>query len=286
MITELQIYILALVQGITEFLPISSSGHLVLTSQVFGWADQGLLIDVAVHVGTLGAVMVYLWRDIASIIMGIWYFMRSRNHAGQKLLVQLVVGTIPLVIVGFLIKDHIHHLRTVETIAYATIGFGLLLWVIDRFTMTVRYTEHLGHGSVLFIGLMQCLAFIPGTSRSGITITAGRLLSMDRQESARFAMLLSIPAIIASGTLLALDIVEQQGELVIAPVIWHAMGIAFVTALAFIAFMMSWVRSSSFGIFIAYRLLLGGALLWWVHDPETVQHYLNIFTTLIGHPTQ
>lgn len=267
MITELHIYILAIIQGITEFLPISSSGHLVLTSKTLGWQDQGLLIDVAVHVGTLGAVMAYLWRDIAMMFTGIYRFMRSRRHPGQKLLLQLVVGTIPLVIIGYLVKDYMHLLRSVEIIAYATIGFGLLLWIIDRLTMTVRYTEHLSMKSVLFIGLMQCLAFIPGTSRSGITITAGRFLSMDRQEAARFSMLLSIPAIIASGTLLALDIITVQGELTLDNSVWISMGISFVTALAFIAFMMMWVRKSSFGIFVAYRLILGFVLLWWVYQP-------------------
>lgn len=269
MIAELHIYTLAVIQGITEFLPISSSGHLVLTSQVLGWPDQKLLIDVAVHVGTLGAVMVYLWRDIAIMCTGLYDGVRGRSHPGQQLFLHMVVGSIPLMIVGFFIKDYIDVFRKPEIIAYATIGFGIILWLVDKYTLTIAEIKHLSLKSVLFIGMMQCLAFIPGTSRSGITITAGRLLSMTRQESARFSMILAMPAIFGAGTLLALDVIKTQGGLILDPSIWIAMGISFVTALGFIAFMMAWVRTSSFGIFVVYRLLLGGVLLWWIYQPVT-----------------
>ena len=265
MLTDVQIYTLSLMQGITEFLPISSSGHLVLTSQLLGWPDQGLLVDVAVHLGGLGAVLVYLYKDIWAMFVGLWMALKGKKHHGQTLIAYLIVGTLPLVIVGYYAKDYIHLVRTPEIIAYTTIGFALLLWAIDRMCMTLIYIKHLNFISVFFIGFMQIFALIPGTSRSGIAITAARFLGMDRQDAARFSMLLSIPAILASATLLGWDIYQEKQAIVLSREIITAIGVSFAAALLFIIIMMAWVKRTTFGIFVLYRVLLGGALLFWIN---------------------
>ena len=276
MLTDVQIYTLSLMQGITEFLPISSSGHLVLTSQLLGWADQGLLIDVAVHLGALGAVLVYLHKDIWAMLVGLLMIVKGKSHHGQKLIMYLIVGTLPLVAVGFYAKDYIHLVRTPEIIAYATIGFALLLWAIDRMCMTLIYIKHLNFISVFFIGFMQIFALIPGTSRSGIAITAARFLGMDRQDAARFSMLLSIPAILASATLLGWDIYQENQAIVLSREIITAIGVSFVAALVFIILMMAWVKRASFGIFVLYRVLLGVALLIWINAGSPPLNEMNM----------
>ncbi|MEX2644042.1 MAG: undecaprenyl-diphosphate phosphatase [Acetobacterales bacterium] len=262
----LHIVVLAIVQGITEFLPISSSAHLVLVPVVFGWPDQGLLLDIAVHIGTLLAVMVYFWRDLFAMVAGVYDLARGNTTAGARLAIKVAVATVPLVLAGFVLySTHLtEHLRSIEVIAWATIGFGLVLWIADRLGMTMRRLEHLGYGGALFIGLSQALALIPGTSRSGITMTAARILGMERSEAARFSMLLSMPAIAAAGMLATLDLVEAGNATLQADALIAA-GIAFATALLAITLMMAWLRRASFGPFVLYRLLLGGALLAYVH---------------------
>ena len=255
------ILVLAIVQGLTEFLPISSSGHLVLTSNVLGWPDQGLLVDVAVHVGTLFAVMVYFWRDLWAMAIGLFRLVTGRSGPGAQLAAHIVLATVPVVAAGYFGRDYIAaYFRDIEIIAWATIGFGLLLWFADRLGMTVRRVEHLHGGHVLFIGLAQVLALVPGTSRSGITMTAGRLLGMERQEAARFSMLLSIPTIIAAGTLSGIEIYES-GNVQLANDAFVAAGLSFVFALIAIALMMAWLRRASFAPFVVYRIILGGFLL-------------------------
>ncbi len=257
----LHLVIIALVQGITEFLPISSSGHLVLAPVVMGWQDQGLIIDIAVHVGTLFAVMAYLYRDVGAMAGGLTRALRGRRDPGAKLFVYLVLGTIPVVIAGFLMHRYMPGgLRSLEVIAWATLGFGILLWIADGVGMTVRRIEHLRVLDVLVIGLAQCLALIPGTSRSGITMTAARLIGMERPDAARFSLLLSIPTIIAAGTLAGIDLYES-GNVELAGDAFVAAGLAFFSALIAIALMMAWLRRASFTPFVIYRIILGGILL-------------------------
>ena len=257
--------VLAIVQGMTEFLPISSSGHLVLTSKMLSWPDQGLLIDVAVHVGTLFAVMVYFWRDLWEITVGTVRLLMGRRGPGARLAGQILVGTIPVVIVGYFGRDYIDtYLRDVEIIAWSTIGFGTLLWIADHLGMTVRRIEHLKFGNVIFIGLAQVLALIPGTSRSGITMTAGRFLGMERTEAARFSMLLSIPVILAAGVLAATDL-GQSGNFEIGRDVVLSAGLAFITGLLSIVIMMRWLRRAGFTPFVLYRLTLGAGLLYWIY---------------------
>ncbi len=261
----LHIVVLAVVQGITEFLPISSSAHLILVPTVTGWSDQGLALDVAVHVGTLGAVAVYLWRDVGMIFAGLVQATRRRSSPGLHLLGLLVIGTVPVVIAGFLVKRYVGNgLRSVEVIAWASIGFGVLLYVIDRVSLTVKKMEHFGIGAAIAIGLAQVLALIPGTSRSGITMTAARMLGYERPDAARFSMLLSIPVIIASGILLGYD-VYKAGNVQLGFDALIGAVIAFVTALIAIILMMSWLRRASFTPFVIYRVILGFVLLAWIY---------------------
>lgn len=259
------ILILAVVQGITEFLPISSSGHLILTSKVLGWPDQGLIIDIAVHVGTLFAVMLYFWRDMWLMLVGVIRLATGRGGPGARLALYVVVGSIPVFVAGYFGKDFISSsLRSAEVIAWATLGFGILLWIADKAGMTLRTVEHLNWSGVLFIGLMQVLALIPGTSRSGITMTAARLLGMERPEAARFSMLLSIPTILGAGALSGYDL-YQAGDVALGQDALIAAILAFVTAIVAIWALMLWLRNASFTPFVAYRLILAAGLLYWVY---------------------
>ena len=257
-----QILILALVQGLTEFLPISSSAHLILVPRLFGWPDQGLMLDVAVHVGTLGAVALYFWRDLWAMLRGVLRRLGGRRDPGARLALHLIAATVPVVIAGLLMKIYLGtNLRDITVIGWTTLGFGILLYIVDRASMTVRRVDHMGLGGALFIGLSQVLALVPGTSRSGITMTAARALGYERAEAARFSMLLSIPVIVAAGTLEGLDLYES-GDTALTLSVALAAALAFVSAILAIALLMRWLRHAGFLPFVLYRLALGGGLLW------------------------
>lgn len=263
------ILVLALIQGITEFLPISSSGHLVVTGQVLGWPDQGLAIDIAVHVGSLFAVLLYFWRDVWQMITGLGRLLTGRGGPGTRLVLNLGIATVPVVIVGFFGKPYIEaYFRDVELIAWASIGFGLMLWISDWIGMTIRRMEHIGWATALSIGLMQVLALIPGASRSGVTMMAGRIMGLERSEAARFSMLMSIPTIIGAGLLVGLDVYEA-GDLRLGTDMALAAGVSFLTAFFAIFAMMAWLKRSGFAPFVIYRVVLGGLLLWWVYAGAT-----------------
>ena len=259
------ILILAVVQGITEFLPISSSGHLILTSRVLGWPDQGLAMDIAVHVGTLGAVMVYFWRDMGSMAVGAVHLALGHKSPGARLARFVIIGSIPVFVAGYFGKSLIEtEFRGAEIIAWTTLGFGLLLWFADKIGMTLRRIDHLGWGGVFFIGLMQVLALVPGTSRAGITMTAARFLGMERSEAARFSMLLSIPTILGAGALSGWDL-YQSGDLALGRDAAIAASLASATAMIAIWGLMGWLRRASFTPFVMYRIALGFGLLYWVY---------------------
>lgn len=261
----LQILVLSVIQGITEFLPISSAGHLALLPHLTGLPDQGLMLDVAVHVGTLGAVFAYLWRDILAMLGGVVKAGSPRTDPGVRLLVQLVVATIPLTIVGFIVWSYAGTmLRSVEVIAWATIGFGVVLYLTDRLGLTVKKMEHMTIGVAFLVGIAQCFALIPGASRAGVTISAARMLGFERREAARFSMLMSIPAICAAATPLVLELM-QDGTAEFRAAAILAGFLAFITALIAITFMMNWLRQASYTPFVVYRLLLGGGLLIWIY---------------------
>jgi undecaprenyl-diphosphatase len=261
----LHIIVLAVVQGITEFLPISSSGHLILVPPLTGWDDQGLVIDVAVHVGTLGAVMLYFWRDVLAMTLGAGRLATGRMTEGARLALYVVLATIPVVIAGLLFKDFIAaDLRSEEVVAWTTIVFGVALWLADRYGGHLRKLGALTLPHALVVGLAQALALVPGTSRSGITMTAARMLGYERTDAARFSMLLSIPTIIAAGTLVTRDLIAA-GDVVLGADAALAAILSFAAALIAIAALMRWLRTASFTPFVVYRLVLGVGLLVWLY---------------------
>lgn len=265
----MHLLILAAVQGITEFLPVSSSGHLVMTWAAFdaaGWdveqsARSRLTLDIAVHVGTLVAVCLFYWRDLRDMMIGAVKLLSGRKHPGARLILHLIVGSIPLAIVGYLFLDDIAlYLHNIEVAAWTTIIFAVVLYIGDRATMTLKRIEHMTMGQALLIGCAQVLALIPGTSRSGITMTAARFLGYERSEAARFSLLLSIPAIIGPGLLAGLEL-QQTGNLRLGTDALIAAGLACAVALISIAAMVAWLRRASFTVFVVYRIMLGGLLL-------------------------
>ncbi len=259
--TLVHLIVIAVVQGITEFLPISSSGHLALAPKLACWPDQGLLIDVAVHVGTLGAVITYLWRDVWMMLVGLTRLTAGCRDPGVKLMVLLSLATVPVIVAGLLI--HLYAgaaLRDVVVIGWATVGFGVVLYACDRFGPMVRRIEHLNAVSALLIGLAQVAALIPGASRAGVTMSAARIMGYERQDAARFSMLLSIPTIIAAGALAGVDLAASGDARLQADAVMAA-GLAFVTAYIAIALMMRWLRRASFTPFVVYRIVVGVGVL-------------------------
>ncbi len=258
-----QLMILALVQGVTEFLPISSSGHLILLPQAMGVADQGLAVDVAVHVGTLGAVMLFFRSEVADIIRGIGHILTGRLSTPQARLAWLLaIATVPVVAVGLVLQvtGIEQALRSVAVIGWTMLGFGLFLYWADQRGPTVRRDSEWNLRDAVVMGLWQAVALIPGTSRSGITITASRLLGYRREDGARIAMLMSIPTIIASGVLLGADVIGE-GDWSTARDGAIGAALAFVAAYLALAVMMRLLRSVSYTPYVIYRVILGLILL-------------------------
>ena len=262
----LQILILAMVQGLTEFLPISSSAHLILAPLVTGYADQGLAFDVAVHVGTLAAVVGYFRREVITI--GGDFFRSWVNPAARsresRLGWMIVIATIPVGLFGLLMKSLVEtDLRAPLVIAITTIGFGILLLAADKLGRRSRDEYTIGWRDALVVGLFQAVAIIPGTSRSGATMTAGLFLGLTRKAASRFSFLISIPTIIMSGGLLTLDLLQSD-----SPVEWGSImlgvGLAFVSAYLCIHFFLQFIERIGMTPFVIYRLVLGAAILIWM----------------------
>ena len=254
---------LALVQGLTEFLPVSSSAHLILVPNLLGWPDQGLAFDVAVHLGTLIAVVTYFRHDIVSLFFAWTRSMKPGNMSPEaRLAWGVILGTIPAGLVGLTFKDVIEvHLRSPLVIAATTIIFGLLLWFADKRSRLERDEYSLSWQDFLVIGGAQAMALIPGTSRSGITITAGPLLGLTREASARYSFLLSIPIIVLSGLGVTKDLLSsplpvEWGTLLIGTVI------AAISAFVCIHYFLAYINKMGMTPFVIYRLLLGLLLLW------------------------
>lgn len=256
-----QIIVLALLQGFTEFLPISSSAHLILPSQVLGWPDQGLAFDVATHVGTLSAVLLYFRKDVQQLATG-WLqtgFSSAPDPEG-RLAWLIIAATIPAGLCGILFDGWIEaNLRSTQVIATTTIVFGLLLWFADTRSKQQKELLELTLVAALVIGLFQALALIPGTSRSGITITAALLLGFRREPAARFSFLLSIPLILAAGGLKTIELVQSA-----IVVDWFAIGlatlVAAVSAYVCIYFFLALINRIGMLPFVVYRLILGNIL--------------------------
>lgn len=259
----LQITVLALIQGLTEFLPVSSSGHLILVPQLFDWPDQGLAFDVAVHIGTLTAVVLYFRNDI-------WLMMRDwscslvtrQPTSNSRLAWWIIFATIPAVAFGLFINNGLEEsLRNPLIIAATTIGFGVLLWWSDVKGGQVRDEYSLSFKDIMIIGFAQAIALIPGTSRSGITITAALMIGLTREAAARFSFLLSIPIILGAGLLKLKDLIESSN-----PVQWDAMIggtlISAVSAYIIISLFLKWISSIGMAPFAWYRFALGALLIY------------------------
>lgn len=256
-----QIVVLAVVQGITEFLPISSSGHLILVPMLFGWPDQGLALDVANHVGSLSAVVAYFWRDVREMAVGLVELVRGRVTPGARLALLIVIGTIPAVAVGLIIK-HLFPggIRSITVIGVQTIAFAILLYLADRTGRSDRGVADCRVRDAVLIGLAQGIALIPGTSRSGVTMTCGRFLGIERREAARFSFLLAIPAIAGAGVLEGKEMLETADPSLLHDAVIIA-AFSFLASFAAIWFLMAWLRRSAFAPFVAYRLILGVIVL-------------------------
>jgi len=268
-VTIEQIIILAIVQGITEFLPISSSGHLILVPYFTGMPDQGLVTDVMVHVGSLFAVIVYFWRDVLKLIGGFFDLIRGRMTLWARMVLMILLATIPAVAFGLYLKYSglAANLRSIELIAWTAIIYAILMYVADRFGPRLKAMEDMKFAPAIIIGFAQALALIPGTSRSGVTMTAARALGFERAEAARFSFLLGIPAIAGAGLFIVLELLEA-GEAV-PPGALLAAGLTFFSALAAIAFLMALVKRMSFLPFVLYRLALGVLLLYLAYAQPT-----------------
>ncbi len=257
-----QVTFLALVQGLTEFLPVSSSAHLILPAQIFGWADQGLAFDVAVHVGTLLAVMLYFHKDIRKMILAWLASVFKRQHSQDSFMAwSVILATIPAGLAGVLLNDFIEgHLRSSLVIAITTLLFGALLWWADVKGRRNRGEDEFTMKDAICIGLAQALALIPGTSRSGITITAALMLGLTRQAAARFSFLLSIPLIMAAGLLKGAELYQTGTEAQISHTLIGGL-IAFGAALACIHLFLRLLDRIGMLPFVIYRLFLGVILL-------------------------
>lgn len=259
----LQVFLLSVLQGITEFLPVSSSGHLILFAKLTSFSDQGLALDVAVHVGSILAVMIYFSEDIWNIVKGLFktYFIPNLSNPGARLFWLIVIGTLPIVVVGFLLENAgMEWLRSTKIIGWTILGYGILLYIADKTGMTIRKIDHLTPIDALLIGCAQCLALIPGTSRSGITITMARFLGMERRDAAKFSMLLSIPAIIAAACLVAFEM-YKTGNLSGITTAIDGITYSFGASIIAIYVVMWWLKKSTFLPFVIYRVFLGGFLL-------------------------
>ncbi|MBT0585300.1 undecaprenyl-diphosphate phosphatase [Alteromonas oceanisediminis] len=263
--TWFEIIILAIIQGITEFLPISSSAHLLLPAELLGWRSQGLAFDVAVHVGSLLAVLIYLRQDVARMTVAFCsHGWRAQQTDDSRLAWWVIVGTIPVVIAGFLMKDWIElNARTALVMATTTILFGLLLWYADATAKLRLKMANMRGMQALLIGLAQIVALIPGTSRSGITMTAALMLGFTREAAARFSFLLSIPAILGAGLLATVDLL-QSSEAVDWSALFYGAAFSFVSAYLCIYLFLSWISRIGMLPFVIYRLMLGAVLLWFV----------------------
>jgi len=256
----LQTAVLALIQGLTEFLPISSSGHLLLPSMLLGWPDQGLAFDVAFHSGTLLAVIWYFRRDLARMIAG---GARLKPADGEgRLLWLLLLATVPVGLAGLLLRDMVEiHARSVAVVATTSIVFGLLLGYADFSGRRDHGMETIGWKTALLIGLAQMLALIPGTSRSGVTMTAALLCRLDRESAARFSFLLAIPVMLVSGALEALDLIAEPPPARQLLLLGFGTALSALVAWLSIHWFLRWIGRISFQPFVIYRVALGAFLL-------------------------
>jgi undecaprenyl-diphosphatase len=256
-----QILLLSFIQGVTEFLPISSSGHLVLVPALCGWRDQGLMMDVAAHLGTLASVLVYFRRDVIALFKGTFSLLQGQIDENSQLLLNLVIATIPVVLLGVFFEKMVGEgLRSVTIIAWVGIIFGVILYAADKYGQLIETVADTTFKRALFFGFAQCIALVNGVSRSGACLTIGRFMNYKRTDAARFAFLMSIPTIMAAGTLKGYQLFKS-GDLTMLNDAILMMALSFVFGLCAIAFMMRWLQKSTLTPFVIYRIFLGIFLL-------------------------
>ena len=225
------------------------------------WPDQGLVFDVAVHVGTLGAVIIYFHRDLFNILIGLIKLFLGKKDPRTRILVNIIISTLPIVFAGYFFVEYVeNYFRSAELIGWVTILFGVLLYLIDRFSLMVKKIVHLDYKDSLLVGFFQAMALIPGVSRSGVSITILRFLGYEREDATFFSMLLSIPTISLSGIWLFQKLYRME-DISFNNDIFLATIVSFITALISITFLMRWVKRSNFTVFVIYRLILGLIIL-------------------------
>lgn len=246
----IEIFILSIVQGITEFLPISSSSHLILISEYLNFENQSLSIDVSLHIGSFIAVLSYFYKEIINF------------YENKMLFFKIIISSLPVMLVGFLIVkfNYIDKIRNIETIAWTTIIFGILLFISDKFKLDKNIKENLNFKSVIFIGLLQILSLIPGVSRSGIAITAARFLNFNRVDAAKISFLLSIP-ILAAVSFYGFKNILLSGDPIFTKLNLIAISLSFLFSLLTIKFLLSFVNKFNLNFFVYYRVFLGAYLL-------------------------
>jgi len=252
--------ILGLVQGLTEFLPVSSSGHLIVFPELFGWKVESVTFDVSIHVATLAAIVVALRQDIAKMARGIV----KGDSAERSLFWKIVVATIPAVLIGGIFSGPLERLRLLPVVAVSLIAWGVVLLLAEqyakRYLRGVRDPEHMSWVQSVIIGLMQVLAFIPGTSRSGVTMSAGLFVGLDKSTAARFSFLLAIPAIAGAGAVAGIHVLQNGLDVPISAIIAGCLS-AFISGLFAIRFLFLIIKKWSFAPFAIYRIVFGLILL-------------------------
>ena len=257
--------VMSLIQGLGEALPISASGHLAAMPAMAGSREAHAAVTAAAHFGVVVALMLYFWRDVTAMALGLWKLAKGRPDAGTRLLMHVVVGSLPALLLGWLFATYGGAVGSAGTALAAMLVFGLFLLVSDQLGMTVSRVEHISWAAAFGIGILQAAALIPGVSRTGITITAARLMGYERRAAARFSLLLAIPAFAAHAawTFRAL---ARENELILSVDLAYAAAVAGTVALLAVAAMMAWVDRRSFAPFAVWRILFAVAMLllmWW-----------------------
>ena len=246
----IEVFILSLIQGITEFIPVSSSAHLFLVSEFINFDDQSLSIDVSLHIGSFIAVVSYFQKDLISFIKNI------------DLFVKILISSIPVMIVGFILIETnlIEKIRNLKVISWTTLIFGFLLYYSDKFKLNNNLKENFSIKSALFIGIFQILSLVPGVSRSGITISAARILKFNRYDSAKISFLLSIPTL-AAVSIFGLQNMIVEENISFTTINFLAIFFSFLISFITIKYFLNFVKNFSLKIFVFYRIALGLVLL-------------------------
>ena len=252
-------FYLSLIQALTEFLPVSSTAHLIALSKLFHLPSAGRLTEVALHMGTLAVVLVYFRRDIVDMLTGLLTLLKGKTLPGTHKALMIILATLPAIGAGYLVNRYVGKgLRSLEVMGWASIFFGTLLFLADRVAPTHKRFESLTYSDAFIVGLLQVLALIPGASRSGCTLIAARLLGYDRQSAARFSFLLSIPVIVGASTLMILSVPNLKT--LPLSMLWTSL-LCFGMGYVVLTLLMLWLKRGSFALFALYRLVFGAYLL-------------------------